>query len=297
MQIALSNTNNFAEISDIDSDVEKYTWTLAFDNTVSCAQTNVLAAVVMQRVLGRAITDNDIIIHIDSNRNNNTRENLELASTKLKIQNKRNNGLLHIPPVSFLANEKQWIAKIEDAGNNIYLGPYDEVIQAANAYNKWMSDNLITVKLLSDQKNVIQVSFADADLLEEPWHFKISGSSGDVERFIAIKLARLIMQRKLDRVLQSTELVKHLDKNTLNIQRENLEVITWSQLQQGKKLSTNTSGYIGVSWVENKGLWRAQIGYQGKKYYLGLYPTRIEAAAAYDEKALELFGPNAKLNQ
>jgi hypothetical protein len=34
----------------------------------------------------------------------------------------------------------------------------------------------------------------------------------------------------------------------------------------------------------------------GFRYYLGLFKTEIDAALAYNKKALELYGDNAKLN-
>ncbi len=57
-----------------------------------------------------------------------------------------------------------------------------------------------------------------------------------------------------------------------------------------------TSKYKGVSWHKGTQKWRAQIQYNGKVIYLGLFDNEIEAAKAYDCKAREMFGQFALLN-
>lgn len=59
---------------------------------------------------------------------------------------------------------------------------------------------------------------------------------------------------------------------------------------------TNTSGYRGVTKGGRKNPWRAGIGYGGKRYDLGGFPTIEHAALAYDKAACELFGESAQLN-
>lgn len=50
------------------------------------------------------------------------------------------------------------------------------------------------------------------------------------------------------------------------------------------------------SCPSRKGRWNAQIQHQGKKYYLGSYSTREEAAKQYDLAALRFHGDNAVVN-
>ena len=50
----------------------------------------------------------------------------------------------------------------------------------------------------------------------------------------------------------------------------------------------NTTGYKGVIAINNR--FRATIGFNNKRIHLGYYDTLEEAAAAYEEKARELFG-------
>jgi len=57
-----------------------------------------------------------------------------------------------------------------------------------------------------------------------------------------------------------------------------------------------TSQYIGVYPSNGKRNWKSIIFYQDKQSYLGNFDTEEEAAKAYDERALELYGEDAKLN-
>ena len=58
----------------------------------------------------------------------------------------------------------------------------------------------------------------------------------------------------------------------------------------------NKSGFRGVSINKRDGNWVAHIGIKGKSKHLGYFYTAIEAAKAYDAKAIEIHGSNARLN-
>lgn len=77
-----------------------------------------------------------------------------------------------------------------------------------------------------------------------------------------------------------------------NITREKL-----SNSHIGKKKGIPcTSKYVGVCRPKDRKRWVATISYMGKGIYIGTYITEKEAAIAYNNKALELFGNNAILN-
>jgi hypothetical protein len=58
-----------------------------------------------------------------------------------------------------------------------------------------------------------------------------------------------------------------------------------------------SSKYRGVSRYAGKNGWRAALGYRGRRYYLGIFETQEEAAAAYNRAALRIIGSHAVLNQ
>lgn len=92
--------------------------------------------------------------------------------------------------------------------------------------------------------------------------------------------------------------VDHINSDeTLDNRRSNLRLCTKSEngLNRGKP-KTNKSGYKGIYWNKANQKFCAEIGINRKGIYLGSFDTPEEAAHAYDAKAIELFGPFAKLN-
>lgn len=70
-----------------------------------------------------------------------------------------------------------------------------------------------------------------------------------------------------------------------------------SSIIQGRRQSiSKTSGYIGVSFKKRDNIWVAQIQFRNKKIWIGQYDSEIEAALAYDKKAIDLYGDTAKTN-
>jgi hypothetical protein len=75
-------------------------------------------------------------------------------------------------------------------------------------------------------------------------------------------------------------------------------VTTASEIHAGRKIGPkNRSGFKGVSFNKASGKFKAYIRDNGKLLYLGLFVTDIGAARAYNEKARELRGESAYLNQ
>ena len=57
----------------------------------------------------------------------------------------------------------------------------------------------------------------------------------------------------------------------------------------------NTSGFKGVSWEKDSGKWLASIRYRRRKYRLGNFDSKEEAAAMYLAMAKDLFGEFARV--
>lgn len=90
----------------------------------------------------------------------------------------------------------------------------------------------------------------------------------------------------------------HINHDTLDNRRDNLRICTVSQNNMNRKKSrkTQSSIYKGVCWYARSRKWIARIKYYETKYHLGYFDSEIEAAKAYNNKARELFGEFAKLN-
>jgi hypothetical protein len=110
---------------------------------------------------------------------------------------------------------------------------------------------------------------------------------------------RLMHRYILGLVNGDGKIVDHVDRNPLNNTKSNLRLATYQQNTVNCKLSkTNTSGFRGIckDTRSKKERWRAGIQCNGKTLNLGMYPTKEQAAQAYDYKAKQLFGDFINLN-
>lgn len=84
--------------------------------------------------------------------------------------------------------------------------------------------------------------------------------------------------------------IDHKNGNGLDCRRENLRPATDQQNNRAfrRKTSGYTSSFRGVSWNKNHLKWTAQIQPNRKSHHLGCFKSEIEAAKAYDNKAVEL---------
>lgn len=131
-----------------------------------------------------------------------------------------------------------------------------------------------------------------------PWYaVKCSGKWYAARRINARRgLMRLYMhQAILGSCCVRGVVVDHVDGNGLNNQRTNIRRATPAQNSANKRKQQNggTSRFKGVSTLKSRpGLFRAVV----KGRYLGFFSTEEEAARAYDNAALQEFGPFAALN-
>lgn len=90
--------------------------------------------------------------------------------------------------------------------------------------------------------------------------------------------------------------VDHIDGNGLNNQHSNLRVCTRVQNSRNRALDRrSTSGLKGV-YIRASGRWQARIKTSGRFLSLGVFDSKLEAAKAYDEAALRLYGEFARTN-
>lgn len=108
---------------------------------------------------------------------------------------------------------------------------------------------------------------------------------------VILLMHRLIMDAPKELVTD------HINHDRLDNRRANLRLCTRHQNNCNMPMrSNNKSGYKGVYWRAARNKWQANVRYEGKEYYLGLFENLNEAALAYNAKATELFGEFAHLN-
>ena len=91
--------------------------------------------------------------------------------------------------------------------------------------------------------------------------------------------------------------INHRNGNHLDNRKSNLRISTRKQsAYSARKRKNCTSRYKGVCWNKKRKKCVASIRCDYKPYHLGYFDDEMEAARAYDSKALELFGEFARLN-
>jgi hypothetical protein len=133
----------------------------------------------------------------------------------------------------------------------------------------------------------------DEDFPEVSKHkwFIINGYAGTATSGAKVYLHRFLMNPK------KKEQIDHINLDKLDCRRGNMRLCGSAQNHYNKPLiSTNTSGYKGVSWDKVNSKWRAQIMVHKKTINLGRYHTKEDAASAYDNAAKKYFGEFSRTN-
>ena len=108
---------------------------------------------------------------------------------------------------------------------------------------------------------------------------------------------RLVAREFLENPGNKTS-VDHIDRDKTNNNITNLRWATQSEnLGNGSKRTKGSSNFKGVSRLKRTGKWQAQIKNKGRSIHLGYFDDEIDAANAYNAKAIELFGEYACLNK
>lgn len=132
-------------IDEIDADLINYKWSARVYtlNTIyairdSKKKRQYMHRVILERIIGRVLEQNEYCDHIDKNGLNNRRENLRLAT---KTENQRNqrkpkSNTSGYKGVSWFKLANKWRAYIVVDYKQIYLGLFNNIEDAAQAYRE-----------------------------------------------------------------------------------------------------------------------------------------------------------------
>lgn len=133
------------------------------------------------------------------------------------------------------------------------------------------------------------VLFDDSD-----WHlvksyswWRLPARSGAALAYVRgwVDGARILMHRHILGLAPGEPGPDHVNKNGLDNRRSNLRLASFSHNCANRRHSGGTSGFKGVSRTEY-GKWRVRVG----NHHIGCFDDELEAAMAYDQAALELWG-------
>lgn len=144
-----------------------------------------------------------------------------------------------------------------------------------------------------------KIAFVDDEDIDLVSQYKWYSNPGPVycyspETGKKVSMASMVMKH-LDTVYD------HKDRNQLNNCKDNLRPASYSNnLMNTEKRKADwktTSKYKGVDFVVSRKKWRARIQICYRQKHIGLFETEVEAALAYNNKAIELFKEFACLNK
>jgi hypothetical protein len=106
----------------------------------------------------------------------------------------------------------------------------------------------------------------------------------------------VLMHRQIMRPPRG-KFVDHKDGNRANNCRSNLRVCTRKEnMRNLRKQNGTVSRFKGVTYCKRTDKWFARCWYKGGDHYLGSFDDEVEAARAYDRRAVEMLGEFARLN-
>lgn len=122
-------------------------------------------------------------------------------------------------------------------------------------------------------------------------HRWYASTKGYVKSQDNLRLHRLVMDAP------EGYLVDHVNRIPLDNRKSNLRLCTPAENSRNVGVSqSNSTGFKGVYFEKLNNKYRARIKYNGKRVSLGCYENAVDAAIAYDKKAIELFGDFAYTN-
>jgi len=139
------------------------------------------------------------------------------------------------------------------------------------------------------------ISLEDSDLASQDWKVQsdnyASKSIKRNDKWTTISMHRIVMQRIVNRKLQSHEQIDHINGNGFDNRRSNLRLATPSQNCGNQSIARNNStGYKGVTYNKKRDCYTSRIAVKGKRKFLGSFQTPELAHEAYCKAAKEHFG-------
>jgi hypothetical protein len=148
---------------------------------------------------------------------------------------------------------------------------------------------------------VALVDDADFDLVNQySWYAWVNPKVPDIIyafRVYRRSGCRKTSTQKMHALLTGQRRIDHKNHNGLDNQRDNMrKFVDGQNNMNARKRSGTSSRFKGVSWASREQRWKAALTLDGRQTCLGYYQDESEAAKAYNDRALLVFGEFAHLN-
>ena len=165
-------------------------------------------------------------------------------------------------------------------------------MQVSQAYKSLAEPTVVTVEVPLTQGYVTRIDAADRVFTDGRKLYAVPHRNTVYVR-VKINGKNVYLHKLLE---PDWKFVDHADGDGLNNCRSNLRDGTGFRNRVNTRLrSDNSSGFKGV--YRDRGRWRATITPENRKsIHLGMYDSPEEAAYAYDQAAVSLFGEYARTN-
>lgn len=143
-------------------------------------------------------------------------------------------------------------------------------------------------------------ALVDGDLFDflnqYKWHYHHTGYAMTTIAVSGGKFKKIMLHRMIIPIIDSQH-IDHKDRNKLNCLRENLRISNPTLNNANKSLQRNNkTGYRGVYFRKDRNKFVAGIRINKKYITLGLFDNAVDAAKAYNKRAIATWGEFAWLN-
>ena len=213
--------------------------------------------IMMHRlILQDEIYAGSVVDHINRARSDNRRQNLRVTDASNNNQNRGKRNGCSSLYVGVTKKRNSWSASIHRNNVQYNLGCYPSQIEAATRYN-------IEALKLYDNPMLNEIDGKILISMEDAFRTVHGNSEAYVER---------VEKPKKPKQVKKTE-----------------EVLP-------RPVRETSSKYRGISWSKHYERWIVSIQCDKKHHYIGSFEDEVTAAQAYNQKARELFGNAAKVN-
>ncbi len=134
-------------------------------------------------------------------------------------------------------------------------------------------------------------------LMEYKWCYSSTIGYAVSRTYVGGKKKVLLMHRFILNA-PPDKVTDHINHNKLDNRKSNLRICSSSENNRNMPINraNNKSGYRGVYWSKSRKKWIANIRFNNKPIYLGIFDNKHDAARMYNFWAVDLFGEYANLN-